>query len=65
MRIRIHNPVYGVPIGILDKIDNIYILNNEVISGGGTIDRMSEQSQGHDDKGDWKIRKDIDLSQGY
>ena len=29
--------------------------------GGGTIDRMSEQSQGHDDKGDWKIRKDIDL----
>lgn len=34
MRIRIHNPVYGVPIGILDKIDNIYILNNEVIRGG-------------------------------
>lgn len=22
---------------------------------------MPEQSQGHDDKGDWKIRKDIDL----
>lgn len=35
MRIRIHNPVYGVPIGILNKIDNIYILNNEVINGGG------------------------------
>ena len=34
MRIRIHNPIYGVPIGILDKIDNIYIINNEVIRGG-------------------------------
>ena len=33
MKIRIHNPIYGVPIGILNKIDNIYIINNEVIKG--------------------------------
>ena len=35
MRIRIHNPIYGVPTGILDKIGKIYIINNEVIRGGG------------------------------
>lgn len=38
MKIRIHNPIYGVPIGILDKIDNIYIINNEIIKGGGGYD---------------------------
>lgn len=35
MKIRIHNPVYGVPIGILDKIHNIYIIKGEIVRGGG------------------------------